>query len=77
MSRKSEASPSVLDVPENLNIKQAAERLGCTAHWLRLEVKAGNICPLLLGHRYVFPIEEILRYRSQVAQDAGCLSAVR
>lgn len=69
--------PTILEIPENLNIKQAAERLGCTVHWLRLEVKAGNISPLTLGHKYVFPIEEILRYRSQVAQDAGCLAAVR
>lgn len=67
----------VLEIPENLTIKQAAEKLGCTVHWLRLEVKAGNITPLTLGHRYLFPIEEILRYRTQMAQDANCMAAVR
>ena len=51
---KTKPEPMILEISENLNIKQAAERLGCTVHWLRLEVKAGNITPLLFGHRVHF-----------------------
>jgi helix-turn-helix protein len=81
MSKKKESealvSPVSVSLPKNYNIEQAAEYLGCKAHWLRLEIKAGNITPLLLGHRYIFPEEELLRYRSQTAQEAGCMAAVR
>jgi hypothetical protein len=69
--------PETVVLPENYRLPAAADYLKCTEHWLRLEIKAGKITPLVLGHRYVFPVEELLRYRSQVAQDAGCMAAVR
>ena len=75
--KKSVQHEQINALPQNFRLPQAADYLGCTQHWLRLEVKAGHITPLMLGHRYIFPVEELLRYRSQIAQDSGCMAAVR
>jgi excisionase family DNA binding protein len=75
--KKSPDVPVLDQIPENLNVSDAAARLGCTKHWLYQEVAAGRLTPLKMGHRFVFPIEELLRYRSQLAEDSGCHAAVR
>ncbi|MBU3173698.1 hypothetical protein [Clostridium estertheticum] len=43
---------------KRLLLKDAAEALGVTAHYLRTEAKAGRICHLRCGNRYIFDIEQ-------------------
>lgn len=79
MSKKNESTnlPIAISLPRNLRITEAAEYLGCTAHWIRLQVKAKKLTPLVMGRRFVFPEEELLRYRSELAQESDCMAAVR
>jgi hypothetical protein len=64
-------APIILPRPD------AAKILGCTISWLRIEAAAGHITPVRLGRRVCFSIEELLRYKNQVCQDAGDMAGVR
>lgn len=55
--------------PIILTREAAAVYLSCTVSWLRLEVDAGHITPIILGRRVCFTVEELQRYVRQLQEE--------
>ncbi|MBU3075621.1 excisionase family DNA-binding protein [Clostridium estertheticum] len=54
---------------KRLLLNQAAEALGVTAHYLRMEVKAGRMPYLRVGNRYVIDVEQVEEFLKNKAME--------
>ena len=82
MSRSKSATivtPAVdsINPPDNGTFEEVRAWLRCTVGYLRNAVRTKQITPIVLGQRPTFPKEEVLRFRSELAQKQGVMSAVR
>lgn len=47
---------------KRLLLKEAAEELGMTQHYLRTEIKARRIPYLMAGNRYILDVQQVEEY---------------
>ncbi|MDF2892069.1 MAG: hypothetical protein K0R80_2436 [Clostridia bacterium] len=56
-------------MPKRLLLAPAAEYLGVSQHYLRVEAKAGRIPCLKSGNRYIFDVLQVEEYLRQKAME--------